>query len=133
MLGAMAPTVLAALLADALLVLHALFIVWVMAGALAVWRWPRLVWAHLPAAAWGVWIEWSGGICPLTPLEWKLRAAAGGDAPGGDFLQHYLGGLIYPEGLTREVQIVLGALVLGVNAAIYLAIWRRRASRSRIA
>jgi hypothetical protein len=108
MLGAMAPTVLAALLADALLVLHALFIVWVMAGALAVWRWPRLVWAHLPAAA-------------------------GGDAPGGDFLQHYLGGLIYPEGLTREVQIVLGALVLGVNAAIYLAIWRRRASRSRIA
>ena len=122
-----------ALLADALLVLHALFIAWVVLGGLAVWRWPRLAWAHLPAAAWGVWIEWAGGLCPLTPLEWRLRAAAGQAAPGGDFLQYYLGGLIYPEGLTREVQFLLGAFVLVVNGAIYLALWRRRARRRRIA
>jgi hypothetical protein len=117
-----------ALLADALLVLHALFVVWVVTGGLAVWRWPRLAWVHLPAAAWGVWIEWSGGLCPLTPVEWRLRAAAG-QAASGDFLQHHLGRLIYPEGLTREVQFVLGAIVLLVNAAIYLALWRRRARR----
>jgi hypothetical protein len=121
-----------ALLADALLVLHALFVAWVVLGGLAVWRWPSLAWLHLPAVAWGVWIEWSGGLCPLTPLEWRLRTAAGSSAPSGDFLQHYLGGLLYPEGLTRETQFVLGALALLLNLTIYLAIWQRRARRRRM-
>ena len=113
-------------LADLLLVAHGLFIVWVVAGSLAVWRRPWLAWGHLPAVAWAVWIEWSGGICPLTPLEWSLRAAAGQAGHGGGFVEHYLGGLIYPQGLTRELQWGLGALVLLVNAAVYVALWRRR-------
>jgi Protein of Unknown function (DUF2784) len=120
-------------LADAVLLLHALFVAWVVAGGLAVWRWPRLAWLHLPAVAWGVWIEWSGGICPLTPLEWQWRRAAGQAGHGGGFVEHYLGALIYPEGLTREAQWLLGAIVLLVNAALYAGIWRRRARQSRIA
>ncbi len=124
------------LLADALLVLHGLFILWVVLGALAVGRWPQLAWAHLPCAAWGVWIEWSGRICPLTPLEWRLRELAGqaeaGRARG--FIEHYLTAAIYPEGLTREVQLALGTLVLLVNLGLYLKALRRwRASRARIA
>jgi len=128
-----------ALLADAVLVLHGLFIVWVMVGAFAVARWPWLAWAHLPAVAWGVWIEWSGRICPLTPLEWRLRAlsgAGGGGAPAPErgFIEHYLTAAIYPEGLTREIQLALGALVLLVNLALYLRALRRwRAGRARIA
>jgi hypothetical protein len=119
--------------ADTLLVVHALFVAWVVLGGLAVLRWPGLAWAHLPAVAWGVWIEWAGGLCPLTPLEWRLREAAGQAGHRGGFVEHYLGALIYPEGLTRPVQVVLGALVLVLNAAIYLWIWRRRARRARIA
>jgi hypothetical protein len=122
-----------ALAADALLVAHGLFIGWVVLGAFAVARWPRLAWLHLPAAAWGVWIEWSGGICPLTPLEWRLRAAAGQGGHAGGFVEHYLGALIYPQGLTRELQFVFGAGVLVLNVALYVWIWRRRAARSRIA
>jgi hypothetical protein len=121
------------LAADAVLVVHALFVAWVLLGGLTVLRWPRLAWAHLPAAAWGVWIEWAGALCPLTPLEWRLREAAGQAGHRGGFVEHYLGALIYPEGLTRPGQIVLGALVLLLNAAIYLWIWRRRARHARIA
>ena len=134
-----------ALLADAVLVLHALFIVWAVAGALAVWRWPGLAWLHLPAVAWAVWIEWSGGICPLTPLEWRLRELAvrdGGSSVVGrttgqgerGFIEHYLTAAIYPDGLTRELQFALGAFVLLVNLGLYLKVLRRwRAGRSRIA
>lgn len=115
-------------LADAVLVLHGLFIVWVMLGALAVWRWPKLAWAHLPAVAWGVWIEWSGRSCPLTPLEWHLRDLGGQSGRGG-FIEHYLTAAIYPDGLTRELQWLLGALVLVVNLALYALILRRWRSR----
>lgn len=124
----------AAWLADALLVVHGLFIAWVVLGGLAVWWRPWLAVLHLPAAAWGVWIEWSGGLCPLTPLEWRLRTAAGQQGHGGGWIEHHLGGLIYPEGLTREVQWVLGALVLAINGAVYGALlWRRRARRRHMA
>jgi hypothetical protein len=120
-----------AVLADALLVLHGLFIVWAVLGALAVWRWPRLVWLHLPCAAWGVWIEWSGRLCPLTPLEWRLRELAGQAAAGRTrgFIEHYLTAAIYPEGLTREVQLALGAFVLLVNLGLYLKALRRWRAR----
>ena len=126
-----------ALLADALLVLHALFILWVVLGAFALIRWPRLVWLHLPAAAWGVWIEWSGRICPLTPWEWRLRELAGQGGAAADahrgFIEHYVTAAIYPDGLTREVQWVLGAAVLIVNLALYAWLLRRRARARRIA
>lgn len=117
----------AALLADALLLLHALFVAWVVLGAFAVLRWPRLAWLHLPALAWGVWIEWSGGVCPLTPLEQRLRRAAGEAGYEGGFVEHYVGAVLYPDGLTRELQVVLGTALLLLNAALYaLLAWRRR-------
>lgn len=113
-------------LADAVLVLHGLFIVWAALGALAVWRWPKLAFAHLPALAWAVWIEASGGVCPLTPLENSLRRAAGQTGYSGGFIDHYLGSIIYPEGLTRQAQWLIAGALAVVNLVIYTLIIRRR-------
>lgn len=125
----------AATLADAVLVGHGLFIAWAVLGGFAVWRRPWLALLHLPAAAWGVWIEWSGGICPLTPIEQRLRQAAGEAGYSGSFVEHYLGAAIYPEGLTREIQFAIGFFVLLLNAAVYAVLLarllRRRATRAR--
>jgi hypothetical protein len=118
-----------AVLADGVLVLHGLFIVWAALGALAVWRWPRLALLHLPALAWAVWIEASGGVCPLTPLENSLRRAAGQAGYSGGFIDHYLGGVIYPAGLTRQTQwLVAGALLL-INLVVYGLMIRRARRR----
>jgi hypothetical protein len=111
--------------ADAVVVIHALFVVFVVLGGLIVLRWPRLAWFHLPAAAWGALIEFGGWICPLTPLEKWLRSSAGGPAYEGGFIEHYLLPILYPAGLTREAQIVLGLVVLAVNLAIYGYLARR--------
>ncbi|HSV69671.1 MAG TPA: DUF2784 domain-containing protein [Methylibium sp.] len=120
-------------LADALLLLHGLFVLWVVLGGLAVLARPRLAWAHLPCAAWGVWVELAGWVCPLTPFEQQMRLAAGEAGYAGGFVEHYLTAAIYPEGLTRELQIVLGLAVLGLNGALYLAVWwrGRRAAGAR--
>jgi len=117
------------LLAGAVVVLHLGFVLFVAAGGLLVWRWRRWAWAHLPALAWGVWIELSGGICPLTPLENELRRLGGEAAYSGDFVGHYLLPVLYPEGLDRGIQAALAAGVLALNAAVY---WRalRRPRRS---
>lgn len=124
---------LSGLLADAVLVVHGLFIVWAALGAVAVWRWPKLALLHLPALAWAVWIELSGGICPLTPLENSLRRAAGQTGYSGGFIDHYVGGAIYPDGLTRETQWVIAGVLLTINAVLYgLMIARvRRSGRQR--
>jgi hypothetical protein len=123
-----------ALLADAVLLLHAAFIAWVMFGGLAVLRVPWLAWLHLPALAWGVGISAVGGICPLTPLEQQLRLAAGEAGFEGGFIEHYLTAIIYPEGLTRATQALLAALLLAGNAVVYALVWRRRrARRGRLA
>jgi hypothetical protein len=114
------------LLADLVVGLHALFVVFVVIGGLLVLRWPRVAWAHLPAAVWGALIEFAGWICPLTPLEKWLRTREGGVGYEGDFVEHYLLPVLYPAGLTRAVQIGLGMLVLATNAAIYWYVWRRR-------
>ena len=111
------------LLADAVLLLHLGFILFVMLGGLAVLRWPRIAWLHLPAALWGAWIEFADWTGPLNPLENTPRRLGGEAGFDGDFIDHYLTATIYPDGLTREAQIVLGAFVLLVNAAIY---WRLR-------
>jgi uncharacterized protein DUF2784 len=116
------------LLADALVVLHLLFVAFVGVGGLLVLRWPRVAWIHLPAAAWGIGIELAGAICPLTPLEQELRRRAGESAYQGDFVSHYLLPVLYPSGLTREAQLGLAALVLGGNLAIYAVVLRRRRS-----
>lgn len=120
-----------ALLANAVLLLHGLFIAFVLLGGLLVWRWPRLGWLHLTAVAWAVWVAWAGWICPLTPLENALRRAAGQAGYGGGFIAHYLLPLIYPEGLTRGVQIGLGVGVALLNLAVYALLVRAwRAKRS---
>jgi hypothetical protein len=116
-------------LADLLVILHFAFVLFVAAGGLLVLRWPRVAFLHLPAAVWGAWIEFTGGICPLTPLEKSLRARAGEAPYPGEFIDHYVLPILYPGGLTRTTQLVLGAMVVGVNLAIYGAVllgWRRR-------
>ncbi|UIF86072.1 DUF2784 domain-containing protein [Cupriavidus sp. UYPR2.512] len=113
-------------LADLVVIVHGLFILFVVAGGLLVLRWPRVAWLHLPAAVWGVLIEWSGWICPLTPLENTLRQAAGQAGYSGGFVERYLLPLIYPAGLTPAVQLWLGLVVLVVNVAVYALWWRRR-------
>jgi hypothetical protein len=117
------------LLADAVLLVHLAFVLFVGLGALVAIRWPAVAWAHVPAAVWGAYIELSGGICPLTPLENRLRAAAGQEMYEGTFINRYLVPVIYPAGLTAEVQLTLGVLVIVINAAIYVIVWRRRARR----
>jgi hypothetical protein len=114
------------LLADGLLIVHALFVVFVVAGGLLVLRWPSLAWVHLPAALWGAAIEFAGLTCPLTPIEKAWRLAAGEHAYEGGFVEHYVTTALYPTGLTRPIQILLGILVLGVNAWVYWRWWRRR-------
>ena len=109
-------------LANAVLVLHLTFIVFVVLGAALSWRFPRLRWLHFAALAWAVFIEFSGSICPLTPLENHLRRMAGGEGYHGGFIAHYLIPIIYPEGLTREWQMVLGVAVTVINVAAYAAI-----------
>lgn len=117
----------ARLLADAVLVLHGLFILFAVFGGLAVWRRAWLAWLHLPAAAWAAWVTTSGSICPLTPLENALRHRAGETGYSGGFVAHYLTAWIYPEGLTRPVQTALGVAVLLFNLAVYgFLIVRRR-------
>ena len=120
----------ASLLADAVAALHLLFIIFVVAGAALLWRWPRLAWLHLPAALWGAFVEFSGTICPLTPLENRLREMAGAQGYGGGFVEHYLLPLIYPQALTREVQILLGVAVVAVNVLLYSR-WLRSRRRRR--
>ena len=107
------------LLADAVLVLHLAFILFVLCGALLVWRWPRVAWLHLPAVAWGVLLEWFGWLCPLTPLEVTLRRLAGKEGYTGGFIEHYLVPLIYPPGLTPAIQTAIGVGVLILNVALY--------------
>lgn len=118
------------LAADAVLLLHLAFILFVLlGGALAVrWRWLPVI--HLPAAAWGFYVEISGRGCPLTGLENRFRILAGQSGYTDSFVEHYLLALIYPSGLTREIQWLLAGVVLAVNLAIYAWLWqRRRAAR----
>ena len=114
------------ILADAVLLVHAAFIAWALLGAASLMRWPRLIWLHLPALAWGVWIELSGGICPLTPLEQTLRARAGLLTTDASFIDRFLGPLIYPQGLTPEVQVWLAGVLVAVNAILYGLFYLRR-------
>ncbi len=109
-------------LANAVLMLHLTFIAFVVLGAVMAWRFPRLRWLHFAALAWAAFIEFSGGICPLTPLENRLRRMAGDEGYHGGFIAHYLTTIIYPEGLTREWQMVLGVAVIVINVAAYAAI-----------
>ena len=118
------------LLADFVLLVHLAFVLFVVLGGIAVWWAPKLAWLHLPAAAWGALIEFKGWICPLTPWEQSLRRLAGEEGYSGGFVQHYLLPLIYPEGLTRDDQILLGLLVLAINTIFYALIFRLKTRNS---
>ena len=114
-------------LADFVVVVHIAFVAFVVLGGLLVLRQPRLAWLHLPAAAWGVMIEFAGWTCPLTPLENAFRERGGDAGYSGGFIEHYLLPVLYPAGLTRGIQFALGAAVLAINLAVYgLLLARRR-------
>jgi len=117
------------ILADLIVALHFGFILFVSLGGLLVLKWPKLMWLHLPAAIWGASIEFAGWICPLTYLENRLRSASGGQY-ASDFIEHYLMPIIYPAGLTREIQIGLGIAVIVLNLLIYAkVIYRAKAAQ----
>lgn len=107
------------LAADLLVVAHFAFICFVVLGGLLVLKWPWLALVHIPAAVWGALVELQGWLCPLTPLEQRFRSAAGEAGYSGSFIEHYLLPIIYPAGLTRDLQLQLGILVITINAIIY--------------
>ena len=117
------------ILADATVVLHVAFVVFVLLGGLLALRRPLVAWVHLPAVAWGAWVEFAGSVCPLTPLENWLREQGGGAAYSAGFIEHYLLPILYPASLSRELQWGLGSVVLLVNAVLYIVVLRRRTQR----
>ena len=124
-----------ALLADFVVVVHFLFILFVVAGGFLALRNVRWTCLHVPAAVWGVLMEWTGWICPLTPLENRLRRLGGGPVYSSDFVERYIVSLIYPEALTRNEQVLLGLAVLVINGGIYgwlaVRMWRSRGRDGR--
>ena len=114
------------ILAGVIIVAHFLFIAFVAAGGLLVLRWPSLAWVHLPAVVWGVVVELTGWICPLTPLENYLRRLGGSSSYSGGFIEQYLIPIIYPANLTAATQYILGGLVIVVNLVIYTIIIRKQ-------
>lgn len=123
-------------MADAVVVFHFGFVGFVLFGSLAVLRWRRVLWLHLPAVAWGIYIELSHGLCPLTPLENTLREWGGGDAYQGGFVDHYVMPVLYPVGLTAGMQVALACIIMVLNATAYgwltYRIFRDRQVRRRL-
>ena len=116
-------------LADAVLIVHLAFVIFVVVGGFLVLRWPKLAWLHLPAALWGAYIEFSGRYCPLTPLENSFRQRGGEAGYSGGFIDHYLTALIYPDGLTRNAQFAIGTIVIVINVITYGLLIRRMRRR----
>jgi hypothetical protein len=113
-------------LADLLVVSHLAFIVFAVAGGLLALRWWWLPLVHLPTAAWGAYIELSGGICPLTPLENTLRRAAGASGYSSGFIEHYVVPIVYPAALSHSLQLVLAGLLVLANLVVYaVVLWRK--------
>jgi len=125
------PSAGAHLLATLIVFVHLGFVVFVVTGGLLAWVWRPIVYIHVPAMMWGIYVEWSGAICPLTPLENALWSAAGLDPYNGDFVARYVFPVLYPAGLTRGAQFALGIIVVVVNGIVYAAMLRTRKSPSR--
>ena len=113
-------------LADFVLVIHMLFIVFVVFGGLIVLKWYRIIWLHIPCVIWGALIEFFGWICPLTYLENYFRELGNANSYEGGFIQHYLIPIVYPSGLTTNIQILLGTGVIAINLIVYYFVWRNR-------
>jgi hypothetical protein len=124
--------VIAGLSADAIVLLHLAFIVFVAVGGFLALRWPRIAWIHLPAAVWGILIELNGWVCPLTPLENRLRAVAGDPAYTGGFIDRYIMPIVYPPGLSRSMQVIIGCTVIGFNLLIYGRVFARGLKKRRL-
>jgi hypothetical protein len=118
-----------ALLAALVVAAHLLFVVFAVSGGLLALRWPKVALVHLPAVAWAAFVEFSGRICPLTPLENVLRGRARLSPYAGDFIARYVFPVLYPAGLTRELQVLIGAFVIAVNVGAYWWVIRRRRNR----
>jgi hypothetical protein len=118
------------LLADAVVVLHLAFVLFAVFGGLLVLRRRAVAWVHVPAVAWGAWIEFAGWICPLTPLENRLREQGGGTAYTSSFVERYIIPTLYPEALSREWQWTLGGLLIILNVLVYSAVVRQGQVRS---
>ena len=118
-------------LADLVLVVHFAFVLFVIFGGVLALRWPRVAWIHLPVALYGAAVEFVGFVCPLTPLEVGLRQRGGQAGYAGGFIHHYITSAIYPTGLTRQVQFILGAALIVLNVVVYSYWWRRRAMTLR--
>lgn len=118
-------------LADALVLFHLAFILFVVLGGLLVLRWRRVAWGHIPCALWGVWVEFAGWVCPVTPLEVRLRILGGEAGYSGGFVENYVLPVIYPRDLTRELQVWLGILVVAANVVAYGLAVRRDRTQSR--
>jgi hypothetical protein len=116
-------------LADSLVVVHFAFTAFVIFGGFLTWKWRRVAFVHLPALAWGCWVELSHSICPLTPLENRLRHLGGEAGYSGGFLAHYLARVLYPPGLTWQIQWVLAALLVAINVIAYGGLWVRARRR----
>jgi len=118
------------LLADAVVVFHLAFVVFAVAGGLLVLRWRWIALPHLAALAWAAYVEFSGRLCPFTPLENALRAAGGQAGYAGGFVEHYLLPVLYPAALTRELQWLLGSGLVVFNLAVYAGVvWQARRRR----
>ena len=113
-------------LAEVVVVLHFCFVLFVLFGGALALRWPKVVWVHFPAAAWGALISFAGWVCPLTPLEKWLRRQGGAAGYEGGFVEHYILPVLYPRGLTPGIQIALGVIVILLNVFIYRRVYRRR-------
>ena len=122
-----------ALAADAVMLVHFLFIAFALFGSLLLSKWPKLIWLHLPAFAWGIYIELSGNICPLTHFENEYRALAGESTYGEGFITHYLQPLIYPAGFTRGWAYFALGVLLVVNSIGYGMYFYRRRTRAAMA
>lgn len=113
------------ILAELILLIHFSFILFVVFGGFVALKWKKLIYFHIPAALWGVVIEITGWVCPLTPLEIELRVRAGSGFYTGSFIDQYLTPIVYPHGLTREIQYYLAAGVIIINAAAYYLVWKK--------
>jgi hypothetical protein len=120
-----------AALATGVVLLHFAFIVFVVGGGLLALKWPNVAWVHVPCAAWGAWVELAGKVCPLTPLENRLRRLAGESGYAGGFIDQYIMPVMYPPGLTREMQVALGVSALLLNLGVYAWVLRRTRSAGR--
>ena len=113
-------------LTDLVVVIHALFIIFVLFGGLVVLKWHQVMWIHIPCVLWGAAIEFFSWVCPLTYLEIYLREIGNANSYDDSFVQHYLLPVIYPSGLTTDIQFLLGVIVITINLIIYFIVWHKK-------